>query len=333
MTFQNPTALTLILTIPAMIAFLVWRNRVYRAQIRKLGEASLISRLLPPPDQRQLWQGVLWAVTLTALIIALARPMWGVNIDVIEVQGVSVVVALDVSNSMAAQDMLPGRLERAKIAIRELFQELNGNEIGLVLFAGSAFVYFPLTTDANAATTFLSPVSTSTISEQGTALEEAINLALATFNPQSPAARILVLMTDGESHVGEIERAIERANSMGVVIHTIGYGSAEGAPVPILNDQGEAITYKADTTGNLVLTYLDEETLQFIADETGGIYQRATASGVEITNLARVIQQAETGFLDNRIESQGIERFGLFILAAIIALTLEILLPARRAAT
>jgi len=250
--------------------------------------------------------------------------------DMIEIQGISVVVVLDVSNSMAAQDILPDRLERAKISAREFFRQMTGNEIGLVLFAGSALVYFPLTTDTNTAATFLNSVSTNTISAQGTALDRAIDLALDTFAPKRPAARVVVLMSDGENHEGDIEPVIERAVDMDVVVYTIGFGSTDGAPVPVLNDRDEIVTYKALSDGQLVLSYLEEDTLRFIAEQTGGFYQRATGNQVEIANLVQAIEQIETGSLDSRIESRGIERFGIFVLVAIIALMLEILVPDSR---
>lgn len=330
MTFQNPGAFILILLVPIGAVFLLWRNRLYWAQIRALGETHLIDRLLPPADSRRMWRGILWLLTLTALVVALARPVWGVNMDVVEIQGVSVIVALDVSNSMAAQDVLPSRLERAKISARQLFEEMNGNEIGLVLFAGSALVYFPLTTDIHSAGTFLASVDTNTITEQGTALEEAINVALDAFDPQSAAARVIVLMSDGENHEGDIERAIARAKEMGVVIYTIGYGGTEGAPVPVLNERGEAVTYMTDSTGQLVQSYLDEGTLRAIAEQTGGIYQRVTGNQVEIANLVQAINQIEKGFLDSQTETRGIERFGIFLFVAVLALTLEMLVPVRR---
>ena len=330
MTFQNPSAFILILIIPIAIVFLIWRNRLYWARIRMLGDTGLIDRLLPLPDKRRVWRAGLWLVCVAALIVALARPVWGVNRDVIEIQGVSVIVVLDVSNSMGAQDILPSRLERAKIALRQFFQEMRGNEIALILFAGSAFVYFPLTTDVDTAASFLTSVGTHAISAQGTVLAEAVHLSLDTFDPQRPASRVILLMSDGESHQGDLQPAIDRANGMGAMVYAVGYGGEEGAPVPVLNDRGEVVTYKADTAGQLVMTFLDEQPLRTISEQTGGFYQRATGSQSEIANLVQAIKQAEQGVLDNRVEVRGIERFGIFLFIALIALTLEMLLPARR---
>jgi Ca-activated chloride channel family protein len=216
-------------------------------------------------------------------------------------------------------------LDRAKLGLHDLIDGLTGNEIGLVLFAGSTFVLFPLTTDASTAQTFLEAVSTRSITQQGTAIEAALQLALDSFDEQSPAAPIIVLATDGENHEGRVETVTGIAAERGVTIHTLGYGAVEGVPIPVLSDDGEVVGYKADGTGEMILSRLDETTLRQIADQTGGIYQRAGGSGTEITNLIRVINQAEAGMLDSRLETRTIERFGLFILCGIIALTFEML--------
>ena len=328
-TFLNSDVFILLVLVPVLIGFFVWRGGVYRQFFRRLGDLDLIQRLVERGFQRRyFWWSGLWLCGLIALIIALARPVWGVNTDVIEAQGVSVVVLLDVSNSMLAQDLAPSRLERAKLALHDLFDGLRGNEVALVLFAGSAFAQFPLTNDIDSAMTFLNAVDTGVITQQGTVIEDALRIGLGLFDMQRPSARFIVLATDGENHEGDVERVISEAAERGVIIHTLGYGDAEGAPIPVLDDNGEVVTYKADAAGQLVLSRLDEATLQQIARETGGLYHRASANGAEITNLVRVINQAEAGLLDNRVEARSIERFGIFVLIAVIVLTLEMMLPA-----
>lgn len=329
LTFISPVTLILLVLVPVFVVFFVWRRGVYQNILRRLGDVDLVRLLVGRGFQRRyLWWSILWLGTLAALVIALARPVWGVNTDVIEVQGVSVVVVLDVSSSMLAQDLAPSRLARAKLALRDLFDGLRGNEVGLVVFAGTAFAQFPLTNDIDSAITFLNAVDTGVISQQGTVIEDALRIGLGLFDMQRPSARFIVLATDGENHEGDVERVIADAVERGVVIHTIGYGGADGAPVPVLNDSGEIITYKADRAGQLVLSRMDEVTLQTIARATGGLYHRASANGAEIANLIRIINQAEAGLLDNRVEARSIERFEIFVLIALIALTLEMMLPA-----
>ncbi len=329
--FLNPSALALLTVVPVLLGFLLWRRRVYFRRIRHLGDFNLVQHLVvPEATRRSTSLSWLWLAAVTSLIVALARPVWGINTEVVEIQGVSVVAVLDISNSMEAQDLLPSRLERAKLTLDELFNSLRGNEVGLVLFAGSAFVQFPLTNDMDTARTFLAAADTKNITQQGTVIEDALDTALNLFDEERPLGRIVVLLTDGEDHEGSLETVFARANELGVTIHSLGYGDTEGAPVPVLNDSGEVISYRVDTNGQMVMSRLDEATLQMIASQTNGVYQRASASGAEITNLVRLINQAETGLLDRRAEARNVERFGIFLLIAVIALTFDMILPVLR---
>jgi Ca-activated chloride channel homolog len=332
MTFLSAGALLLLAILPVWVMFFVWRGRTRMAILRQLGEIDLIAALFPQVSSaRRRWKSALWLCALGSLIIALARPVWGVDLDVVQTQGVSVMIVLDVSNSMAAQDILPNRLERAKLAIRDLFNGLAGNEIGLIVFAGTAFVQFPLTNDPVSAVTFLNAVSTDSISRQGTAIEDALRLAIEAFGERSPAARIVVLMTDGENHEGDPVSAADVAAQEGITIDAIGYGDLdEGVPIPVVDAAGNIIAYKTDQAGDVVLSRLDEAVLESIAERGGGIYQRASASGVEITNLIAQIHEAEAGDLGSRIETRGVERFGIFVALALLALSLEMLLPETR---
>lgn len=330
-TFLNPPALLLLILLPLVAGFVVWRINGLRKRLYDLGDADLIDRLIVEPVQRRyLWRAALWTLALLSGIIALARPAWGVNMDVIELQGVSVVAVLDVSNSMSAQDSPPSRLEQAKLALHDLYEGLSGHEVGLVLFAGSAVVQFPLTSDVISAQSLLNAASTRSITQQGTAIEAALNEALDLFDPQNPSAKIVVLVSDGENHLGDIERIAASAAESGVVIHSIGLGGAEGEPIPVLGEDGQVVTYKANTGGDLILTRLEEPTLQYLSSTTGGLYQRSTADGSDISRLVQTINQAQTGLLDSREESRQIERFGIFVLLAVLLLSLEIMTPSVR---
>jgi Ca-activated chloride channel homolog len=329
MSFVNPSLLVFLIIVPVVVLFLVWRGRARLAALRRIGDAELTRVLAPQVSRsRRFWKAAFWIGSLGALIFALARPVWGVNLDVIETQGVAVMVVLDVSNSMEAEDVVPNRLERAKLTIRDLFERLEGNEIGLILFAGTAFVQFPLTTDTTSATSFLNAASTSAISRQGTAIESALRLAMDSFDDESPAARIIVLVTDGENHEGDTFSAVRDAADSGITIHVIGYGDpVEGAPVPVRDDAGNVVGYKSDRGGNVIFSRLDEPTLQSIADLTEGLYQRASANGIEIVNIVNRVNEAQTGSLESRTERRGVERFAIFVALALLALSVEILLP------
>jgi Ca-activated chloride channel family protein len=254
--------------------------------------------------------------------------VWGVAEEIVEAQGIALIVVLDTSTSMDAQDVLPSRLERAKRAAQELFQGAEGNQLGLVLFAGSAFVQVPLTTDASAALTFLEAASTQSISRQGTALADALALAIETFDERIVSNGIVVVLSDGENHQGDPVAMAEIAAEAGLTIHAIGYGNPDdGEPIPIISPEGTFTgEYKTNASDNLVLSRLDEATLQQVAEVTGGTYQRASDSGIEVVNLLNIIRDLEGDLLERRLETRQIERFEIFVGLALLALTVNLAL-------
>jgi Ca-activated chloride channel family protein len=332
MTFANSSALLLFLVLPASIVLFAWRSRARATALSRIGDIRLTRVLFSHVSaSRRVWKSVLWLLAIAALTIALARPVWGVEMDVIQNQGVSVMVVLDVSNSMNAQDLLPSRLERAKLAIHDILDNLAGNELGLILFAGEAYTHFPFTTDTFSAGSFLNAVTTEAITRQGTAIEAALRLAVDSFADKSGTSEFIILITDGENHEGDPLRVADEAAREGIVIHVIGYGDpVDGAPVPVYDDAGNVVDFKEDRFGQVVISRLDETILQQITDRTGGLYQRASAGGIEIVNIVNQISEAETGELGSRTEAHGVERFGIFVALALLALSLEILLPEAR---
>lgn len=327
MTFLNPAALLFLLLIPAALAFFAWRERQRQAARDRLGDTALLQLLFPTyGGARRRWRAGLWLAAVGAVIIALARPAWGTDLEVLETQGVSVMIILDVSNSMLARDVLPNRLERARLAVRDLLAELEGNELGLIVFAGEAYVQFPLTSDPSSALTFLNAVSTASVATQGTATEAAIRLAIDSFDEQSSTARAIVLMTDGEDHIGDPLNAADFARESGVVIHGLGYGSLEGSLIPILDELGNETGYRTDRNGAIVESRLNESLLRAISERTGGVYQRAD-TGEEVQRLIAQIRTMEAGFLESEGRVRLIERFGIFVAVAVLALSIEILLP------
>jgi Ca-activated chloride channel family protein len=263
------------------------------------------------------------------LIVALARPRWGTQVQVTAQQGVQVMVALDVSSSMLAEDIKPDRLTRAKLTVEELMDRLGGNEMGLVLFAGAAFVQFPLTADFNTARAFLDAANPGTISRPGTALEEAIRVALSGFPAEIASNRVILLLTDGEGHEGDPLAAADAAAEAGATIYTIGFGSPQGEPIPVRDESGALVGYKKDATGQTVLSRLDETTLQGIVNATGGLYFRASAGGDEINAITDAVAALNTGELESQFETQGVERFEWFAGLALLALAAEFLIGER----
>jgi Ca-activated chloride channel family protein len=333
MSFLNAPALILLFVLPAAVGLFIWRARERQRLLDSIGSPDLVRELTGRVSSpRRVVRSGLWLLAAGSLILALARPVWGVDVDTIETQGVSVMVVLDVSASMDAQDVTPSRLERAKLELRQLFDGLAGNEVGLVLFAGTAFVQFPLTTDATSIGTFLSTATTRSITQQGTDLASAIRLAMQAFDEASTPQRTIIVASDGENLEGDPLRAAEEAAGQGIVIDTLGFGGTEGAPIPIRDESGNIVTYKADKSGTLVLSALNETDLKAVAERTGGFYQRATGTD-EVSRLVEAINQTSATGSASRTQARHVERFGIFVALALLALTLEMLLPETRRET
>lgn len=329
--FIYPIILNLLLLIPAMVLLFLWRDHTRKARLSRIGDDYLVALLIQQssPAER-IWKSVFWLITVAALVFALARPVWGVQEDIIEAEGIALLVVLDVSNSMNAQDVVPSRLARAKLTTRELFERGWGNEVGLILFAGSAFVQLPLTTDVSSAVAFLNAANTDSISRQGTALEYALRRAIDTIGQRVTTSSVIVLMTDGESHEGQPLLAAEDATNQGITIHVIGYGSPEGAPIPVFDDSGNHVSHKSDRAGNLVISRLNEPILEQIAATTGGTYQRASDIGIETVNLLNEIRTLDHNQIQSRTQTRKTERFSILVALAVVALTTEMFMGQTR---
>lgn len=331
MTFAQPVFLyTLIILVPLAGLLLAWAWRRRNADLGRLGDATLVQRLTNTVNwQGRRWRDGLWLVVLALLLVSLARPMWGTVTQTVEKEGIQVMVALDVSQSMLAQDIKPDRLSRAKMELADLMARLGGDEIGLVLFSGASFVQFPLTSDYATARTFLDNARPEVISRPGTAIGDAIRTAASGFDLSRSSQKVIVLITDGEDHGSDAVAMAEMAAEQGIMIYTIGFGSPEGEPIPEYNAQGDVIGYKRDQQGEMVLSKLDEPTLQQLAEIGGGQYFRASASGGELDALVselNALQKAELAALQ---EIRGIERFQIFLIIALAAMVIKELIPDR----
>lgn len=327
--FENPeNLLWLALILPLAWAFFRWRERARARALARLGDPDLIRQLTAgsSPARRRL-RNVLWTVALSLLLVALARPVWGVDIEVIEARGLAVVFVLDVSISMDAQDILPSRLERARQTISDVMNTAGDNLYGLVLFAADAFVQFPLTSDVDSAQVFVSAVSSRSVSRQGTAIETALDLAMTVFDERIAGESIIILLSDGENHEGDVRAAARRAAERGIPIEVIGYGTTDGDLISVYDAAGEFVEYKTDRAGNLVITRLDETILEDIAQLSGGVYQRATESGVEVVNLLNRLLALDVATTQAGTRTRNVERFGIFLALAWLALTVEMFLP------
>ena len=234
MTFGAPQYLYALIALPALAVFVWWAFSQRNASVRRIGDPALIERLSMSVNRgmrrRRL---VLWFVGIALIIIALARPQWGSDVQIVEHRGVQVMVALDISRSMLAQDLKPTRLDRAKLEISEMMSRLTGDEVGIVLFSGASFIQFPLTFDYATARTYLRNANPDIISRQGTVIDNAIETAMTGFNEERVSQKIIVIMTDGENHEGDPIGAARQAVEEGAVIYTVGFGSPEGEPIPV----------------------------------------------------------------------------------------------------
>lgn len=302
-----------------------------RRALERFGESELVRKLAASVSRRGLIaKRISLLGALTLLIVALARPQFGTRVETVKREGQDIVVALDVSNSMLAEDIAPNRLEKAKLAVSRLIDRLEGDRIGLVAFAGEAFVQSPLTVDYTAARLFLNAMEPDLVPIQGTNLGAALDVSLRALDEQERQYRVLIVITDGEDHEGEIEEALTRANESGIRIYAVGIGSPDGVPIPDFDAQGRRRGFKRDADGNVVTTKLEEATLRHIADETGGRYIRVTSRGNELDELAEQIAGMEGREIEAQRLTQYEERYQIFLGLALALLVVELLVPDRR---
>jgi Ca-activated chloride channel family protein len=321
MTFGSPTYLYGLLLIPAAIVFLLWAERQRRRATARVGEPALIARLSESVNTRgRRIKLVLWIGALALLIISMARPQWGETKQSVAQKGVQVMVALDVSKSMLAQDLKPDRLTRAKMEINELMNHLNGDEVGLTAFSGASFVLFPLTSDYNTARSFLDSANPGVVSRPGTAIGEAIRTAMRGFDEARNSQKVIVVMTDGEDNQADVTAAAQEAAKAGVMVYTIGFGSSAGDVIPEYDNAGNQVGVKKDKSGQTVVSTLNEQALRDIAAATGGQYYPATADGSELDALAAQLNGLQKGDIQRSDTVQRSEQYQWFLAPALALL-------------
>ncbi len=302
-----------------LVLFLLWRKKA----LQRFGEYPLIMQLIPEYSKNRLiFKFILVMIGLAFLIIALVDPQSGSKLEKVQRKGIDLMIALDVSSSMLAQDITPSRLERAKQAISKLIDQLDGDRLGIVIFAGKAYTQLPITTDYAAAKLFLSSINTNSVSVQGTAIGEAIDFSVNSFG-QSKANKAVIIITDGEDHEGDVVEKTEAAVKKGIIIYTIGMGLPDGAPIPIYNGTIQT-GFKKDREGNVVVSRLDESLLQQIAAAGKGIYIRANNSEVGLQKVLDDISKIQKAEIDNRQYSDYEDLFQYFIAFSLIFLIFEL---------
>lgn len=329
--FANGNMLYLLVLIPATVIFFILVTKSKRRALERFGNLVLLERLMitRSPRRQNLKIGLI-ILSLFFFILALARPQIGTKLEEVKRKGVDIFVAIDVSLSMKAEDIKPNRLEKAKHAVASFIDKLKGDRIGLIVFAGDAYVQCPLTLDYSAAKMFLNVIDTDLVPKPGTAIGKAITLAMKSFVEKERKHKVLLLITDGEDTIEDPLKMAEMAEKEGVVIYTVGIGSPKGVPIPLYDGKGKRIGFKKDRHGEIVLTKLDEITLEKIALQTGGKYYHATPGEMELGKIYDDISKMEKKELASRIFSQYEDRFQYFLAIGIVLLILELAIPERK---
>lgn len=323
--FAVPDYLYLLAVIPLLAVVFIFAARSRRKRLERLGNPATVAGLMPEASPKRVRnKAIVFLVALILLILAMARPQLGSKLKEVQREGVEIMLAIDVSNSMLARDFEPNRLERTKYAVEKVLEGLNEDRVGIIVFAGDAYVQLPITSDYMTARNFVSQVSPNMVSKQGTALGSAIALAASSFSSGSERSRIAILITDGENHEDDPIGAAKHAAEQGVKIYAIGIGTPEGAPIEVGDD------FIRDENGDIVVSKLDEKVLQEIATITDGAYIRAGNQSIGLQEIIDAINENEKSQLSAVLFEEYDERFQMPLGIAIVLLLVEFLILSRK---
>lgn len=318
--------------IPAVILlFLLTRWWMKSAQ-HKFGNPAALKKLVPDKSKfKPVLKLILFLLALACFIMALVNPKIGSKVETVKREGVDIVFALDVSKSMLAEDMAPNRLEKSKRIINEIIDNLHGDRVGIIGYAGSAFPQLPITTDYASAKLFLNEMHTNMVSSQGTAIADAIHLSLDYFDDETKTSRVLVLITDGEDHQGEIEEIAEEAAQKDIKIFTVGIGTEKGARIPI-KENGVVKHFKRDWNDETVITKMNAKNLKAIAKATGGEYIYGRDVRKVVTKTEDFLAELEKSEFESKEFASFNSQFQWFVGFGILFIILELLLLERKTA-
>src|SRR3989338_865583 len=331
MHWASPVYINFLLLIPGLILFFIITALKKRKSMDIFGHGSVLTKLtLSKSAVKERGKRILIVIAASFLILALTRPQIGSKLAMTKRYGVDILVAIDTSLSMLAQDIKPNRLEKAKFEITSLIEKLKGDRIGILTFSGDSFIQCPLTLDYGAAKMFLSIIEAGMLPRPGTAIGDAIRVAADSFIKKEKKHKVLILLTDGEDHGTSPVEAARDAHKQGIIVYTIGIGTGKGEPIPMLDEKGNITGYKKDKNGEVVMSRLDEETLQKIALVTGGKYYRASGREFELGQIYSEINKMEKKELSSRLYTQYEERFQYFLGIGLVLLCIEFVIGDRR---
>lgn len=325
--FAQPNYLFLLLLIPLFLALFMYSNMVRKRKLAKFGEYELLKDLMPNVSQmRQRVKFYLALAALTLIIFALARPQFGSSTESVKRRGIEVMIALDVSNSMLAKDVLPSRLENAKQMLSKLSESLSNDKVGVIVFAGDAQMQIPLTADYVAAKMFLASIEPGIIPRQGTAIGSAVDLAIQGLSTKSKTGKAIIVITDAENHEDNALDAAKLAADKGIMLSVVGVGTPEGSPIPAAG----TMSYKKDINGTVVVSKLNEQLGKDMAAAGKGVYVRADNSNAALKAISASLDKLATAPVESKIYSSRDEQFATLAWLAFFLLVIDLLMLGRQ---
>jgi Ca-activated chloride channel family protein len=329
--FGHSHLLWALVLVPVLILLFLFVRRWKRRALASLGDRTVISRIIPDVSfKRPTLKFILFIIAFGLMIIGAADPQIGTTTDDTKHKGADIMILLDVSNSMLSQDFAPNRLENAKMAIAQLIDHLKDDRIGIVVFAGEAYVQLPMTNDYSAAKLFLNTINTNMVPVQGTAIGAAIDMGVKSFDFKDGAAKAIVLLTDGENHEDDAVTAATAAHDRGVAIQVIGFGSSQGSPIPIYDDNGKETGFHTDSAGHTVVSKLDENMCREIAMAGGGTYFHASSANSGLGYAQNQINKMARKTYDTKTFKDFEDRFQFFLVLTLALLVIEFFIANRK---
>jgi Ca-activated chloride channel homolog len=328
--FENQEFFYLFSLIPVFLLVFWFSYYTGKRKLQRLGQWQVIQRMMPMRSTRRPWlKLILFLLAFVSLVMAAANPQIGYKTEQAKATGVDVIIALDVSRSMLAEDIRPNRIERATMAVSRLIDQLEDDRIGITIFAGTAVTQVPLTNDKEAAKMILRTVNTNSIQVQGTAIGSAIDRSIAGFSAMNSGSRVIILISDGENHDEDPLPAVARAVEQGITIHTVGVGTPQGAPIPVYHNKQMA-GFLRDAQGNTVISRFDQNMLMAIAKQGGGIFQTGTGPDLGLNKIVEQIREMKQQEYEKTHFSEYESKFHYFLALAIILLAIDLLILDRK---
>jgi Ca-activated chloride channel family protein len=329
--FEHPEALYLLFVLIPLAAIFFWFMLYRKKALQRFAEGSLLRHLMPEkPSYKHQVKFILGSLALVFLLIALANPQYSLKKETVKRQGIDLMIAVDISRSMMAEDEKPNRLERARQVVSRLVDELGGDRVGLILFAGNAYLQVPITTDYTAVKTFIKTISTDLAPSQGTAIGEAIEMAEKAFASGQTQFKSILIISDGEDHEGAALEAAEKAAANGTVIHTLGIGSPQGSPIPIrVNGRSDL---KRDRNGSIVFSKLNEDMLAEVAQAGNGRYFKLESGLGGVSAIRSALAGMDKQEFEDHVFTDFEDNFQIFLAIALALLVIEYLVSERKSA-